>query len=149
MAAIWVRDGKMTDISLGFCDVQENKLNYRTTRPIPSGSEERAGDGIGSKGPGEKKLEIDRRNIMQRIEALQHELQKLKRVRKTQRERRIKSNTPRVALVGYTNVGKSTLRNHLTNLYTSPRHDSKEGVLAKNMLFATLETTTRAITLPD
>ncbi|HHX62675.1 MAG TPA: GTPase HflX [Epulopiscium sp.] len=125
------------------------QLNYRTTRPIPSGSEERAGGGIGSKGPGEKKLEIDRRNIMHRIEALQQELQKLKTVRKTQRERRITSSTPNVALVGYTNVGKSTIRNHLAKTHSSKSHHTKEGVLAKNMLFATLETTTRAITLAD
>lgn len=125
------------------------QLNYRTTRPIPPGSEERAGGGIGSKGPGEKKLEIDRRNIMNRIEALQQELQKLKKVRKTQRERRITGNTPNVALVGYTNVGKSTIRNHLAKINASNKHSPKEGVLAKNMLFATLETTTRAIILPD
>ncbi len=129
--------------------VELAQLNYRTTRPIPSGSEERAGGGIGSKGPGEKKLEIDRRNIMHRIETLQQELQKLKRVRKTQRERRLSSNTPNVALVGYTNVGKSTIRNHLAKIYASKAHNPKEGVLAKNMLFATLETTTRAITLKD
>lgn len=129
--------------------VELAQLNYRTTRPIPSGSEERAGGGIGSKGPGEKKLEIDRRNIMHRIESLQEELNKLKRVRKTQRERRIHSRTPNVALVGYTNVGKSTVRNHLATSYSSKAHNTKEGVLAKNMLFATLETTTRAITLLD
>ena len=129
--------------------VELAQLNYRTTRPIPSGSEERAGGGIGSKGPGEKKLEIDRRNIMHRIEALQEELQKLKKIRKTQRERRLTSSTPNVALVGYTNVGKSTVRNHLASAYSSKANNFKEGVLAKNMLFATLETTTRAITLAD
>ena len=125
------------------------QLNYRTTRPIPLGSEERAGGGIGSKGPGEKKLEIDRRNIMQRIEALRQELQKLKKVRKTQRERRVTSSTPNVALVGYTNVGKSTIRNHLAKNYSAKLLTSKEDVLAKDMLFATLETTTRAISLLD
>lgn len=129
--------------------VELAQLNYRTTRPIPSGSEERAGGGIGSKGPGEKKLEIDRRNIMHRIEALQQELQKLKKVRKTQREKRMTSSAPNVALVGYTNVGKSTIRNHLAKTYKSKTNNLKEGVLAKNMLFATLETTTRAITLSD
>ena len=125
------------------------QLNYRTTRPIPPGSEERAGGGIGSKGPGEKKLEIDRRNIMHRIESLQQELAKLKKVRKTQRERRLSSKIPNVALVGYTNVGKSTIRNHLAKRHPSKVSHHKEAVLAKNMLFATLETTTRAISLQD
>ena len=125
------------------------QLSYRMTRPIPLGSQERGGGGIGSKGPGEKKLEIDRRNIMHRIESLQQGLQKLKKVRDTQRERRISGDTPNVALVGYTNVGKSTIRNHFAKLYPVTAEKTKEGVLAKNMLFATLETTTRAITLED
>lgn len=129
--------------------VELAQLTYRTTRPIPAGSEERAGGGIGSKGPGEKKLEIDRRNIMHRIESLQQELLKLKKVRKTQRDKRLNSSTPNVALVGYTNVGKSTIRNHLAATYTAKVTNPKQGVLAKNMLFATLETTTRAITLGD
>ena len=129
--------------------VELAQLNYRTTRPIPSGTHERSGGGIGSKGPGEKKLEIDRRSIMQRIETLQQELSKLKKVRKTQREKRLASSIPQVALVGYTNVGKSTLRNHLGDLYSSKDQPTKQGVFAEDMLFATLETTTRALTLPD
>ena len=73
----------------------------------------RTGGGIGTRGPGEKKLEIDRRHIRERIYDLQDELKKIKKIRETQRERRSKDKTSQVSLVGYTNAGKSTLRNTL------------------------------------
>lgn len=95
--------------------------------------------GIGSRGPGESKLESDRRHIRRRIEALEAELSELEKRRENIRRRRKKNEIPVVAIVGYTNVGKSTLLNLLTNA----------GVLAKDQLFATLDPTARELTLPD
>lgn len=99
----------------------------------------RLGGGIGTRGPGEKKLETDRRNISDRIAELNRELKDIERHRQVMREKRMKSSVPIVALVGYTNAGKSTLMNTIT----------AAGVLAENKLFATLDTTTRRITLPS
>lgn len=94
---------------------------------------------IGSKGPGETQLETDRRHIHRKIDKLKAELEEVRRVRGTQRQRRMKNEIPVVAIVGYTNAGKSTLLNTLTDA----------GVLAKDMLFATLDPTSRALDLPD
>ncbi len=99
----------------------------------------RLGGGIGTRGPGETKLESDRRHIRTRIHSLEREIEAIKRHRDLIRERRKKDEVPIAALVGYTNAGKSTLLNFLTNA----------GVLAEDMLFATLDPTARAITLPD
>lgn len=94
--------------------------------------------GIATRGPGETQLETDRRHIRQRIARLRHELDEVRRTRHLHRQHRARQGAPVVSLVGYTNAGKSTLMNRLTGA----------GVLAENKLFATLEPTTRRITLP-
>jgi GTP-binding protein HflX len=97
------------------------------------------GAGIGTRGPGETKLETDRRKILTRISKLEHELKELSKTRSTQRKARRKAEIPQAALVGYTNAGKSTLLNRLT----------EADVLAENRLFSTLDSTVRRCTLPD
>ena len=99
----------------------------------------RQGGGIGTRGPGETKLETDRRIIRERITRLEAELEQVRQVRSVQRERRIKNSIPVVAIVGYTNAGKSTLLNRLTNA----------GIPANNRLFDTLDTTSRQLTVSD
>lgn len=99
----------------------------------------RTGGGIGTRGPGETKLESDRRHINRRITALENEIKEIKKHRELLRTRRKKDGTITACLVGYTNAGKSTLLNTLT----------KSDVLAENKLFATLDTTSRALTLND
>ena len=94
---------------------------------------------IGTRGPGETQLETDRRHIRRKITRLEADLREVRRVRAVQRERREKNEVPVVALVGYTNAGKSTLLNRLTDA----------GVLAEDKLFATLDPTARALKLPD
>ncbi len=129
--------------------VELAQLKYRSNRLIGYGvTMSRLGGGVGSKGPGEKKLEIDRRRIRENISFLKKELENIKKTRSLQREKREHSNIPKVSLVGYTNVGKSTLRNLLAMEY-SPNSHIKEDVFAENMLFATLDTTTRTILLDD
>ena len=130
--------------------VELAQLKYRSQRLIGLGSiMSRTGGGIGTKGPGEKKLEIDRRRIKDEIFALRQELEKIKKIRALQRTKRESSGIPRVSLVGYTNVGKSTLRNLLVEMYPSDNTVKKEAVFAENMLFATLDATTRTMVLPD
>lgn len=104
--------------------------------------------GVGSRGPGEKKLESDRRHIEDRINDIKNELEKVVNTRTVQRVKRNKDNISKVALVGYTNAGKSTLRNKLCEI-SSPNHVNKGGVFEANMLFATLDTTVRAVNLKD
>ena len=99
----------------------------------------RQGGGIGTRGPGETKLETDRRHIRERINRLEEELEQVRKVRSVQRERRIKNSVPVVAIVGYTNSGKSTLLNQLTGA----------GIPANNRLFDTLDTTSRLLTVSD
>ena len=99
----------------------------------------RQGGGIGTRGPGETKLETDRRLIRERINRLEAELEQVRQVRSVQRERRIKNSIPVVAIVGYTNAGKSTLLNQLTGA----------GIPANNRLFDTLDTTSRLLTVSD
>jgi len=99
----------------------------------------RQGGGIGTRGPGETKLESDRRHIRERITRLKQELEQVRQVRGVQRERRMKNSVPVVAIVGYTNAGKSTLLNHLTGA----------GIPANNRLFDTLDTTSRQLTVSD
>ena len=99
----------------------------------------RQGGGIGTRGPGETKLESDRRHIRERITRLQHELEQVRQVRSVQRERRMKNSVPVVAIVGYTNAGKSTLLNKLTGA----------GIPANNRLFDTLDTTSRQLSVSD
>ncbi|WP_300257059.1 GTPase HflX [Clostridium sp.] len=131
--------------------VELAQLKYRAARLMGLGTVmSRTGGGIGTRGPGEKKLEIDRRHIRERIYDLQAELKKIKKIRETQRERRSKDKTSQVSLVGYTNAGKSTLRNTLCEESASTLATQyKDKVFEADMLFATLDTTTRAIKLPD
>lgn len=125
------------------------QLKYRMTRLLGLGLVmSRTGGGIGTRGPGETKLETDRRRIRSRHHDLTEELKAITRVRATQRENRYRQDLPQVALVGYTNAGKSTLRNALAD--TSAKDaKKKDKVFEADMLFATLDTTTRAIELPD
>ncbi|MFA5657842.1 MAG: GTPase HflX [Oscillospiraceae bacterium] len=124
----------------GRLQVELAQQKYRLPRLVGMGvSLSRLGAGIGTRGPGETKLETDRRHIRSRIEILREQLFEIEKRRELIRNRRKKDNVLTAAIVGYTNVGKSTLLNTLT----------QAGVLAENKLFATLETTSRAIELPD
>lgn len=144
---IFARRAKTREAKL---QVELAQLKYRSNRLIGFGvTMSRLGGGVGTKGPGEKKLEIDRRLIRKNITILKDELEAIRKVRNTQREKREESGIPRVSLVGYTNVGKSTLRNILVDLYPSDKTLKKEEVLSKDMLFATLDTTTRTVALKD
>lgn len=105
-------------------------------------SRQGGGSGLANKGAGEKKLELDRRKIEHRLAQLRRELEEVSQDRKTQRKLRENSGIPRVALVGYTNAGKSTMMNRLLSLYGGPE---EKQVMEKDMLFATLETTVRNI----
>ena len=122
--------------------LQVELAQYQYLLPRLSGmgkSLSRQGGGIGTRGPGETKLESDRRHIRERIDRLRDELEQVRQVRAVQRERRIKNSMPVVAIVGYTNAGKSTLLNQLTGA----------GIPANNRLFDTLDTTSRALTVSD
>lgn len=124
----------------GKIQVELAQLKYSLPRLGGKGVEmSRLGGGIGTRGPGESKLESDRRHIRRRIQSLQEELVQIAKRRENLRARREKDGVETVAIVGYTNAGKSTLMNTLTNA----------GVLAENKLFATLDPTSRALTLPD
>ncbi|WP_163194476.1 GTPase HflX [Clostridium thermarum] len=130
--------------------VELAQLKYRLPRLTGLGTVlSRTGGGIGTRGPGEKKLETDRRHIKEQIYDLKNELEKIQKVREVQREKRNKENVPRVSLVGYTNVGKSTLRNKLCDIALPKDAAAKDKVFEANMLFATLDTTTRALNLRD
>ena len=122
--------------------LQVELAQYQYLLPRLSGmgkSLSRQGGGIGTRGPGETKLESDRRHIRERISRLQSELAQVRQVRSVQRERRMKNSVPVVAIVGYTNAGKSTLLNQLTGA----------GIPANNRLFDTLDTTSRQLTVSD
>jgi GTP-binding protein HflX len=124
----------------GKLQVELAQQKYRLPRLTGAGiSLSRLGGGIGTRGPGETKLETDRRHIRRRISYLENELAELKKHRDFSRSRRKKDGVLCAAIVGYTNVGKSTLLNALTDA----------GVLAENKLFATLDITSRSIELPD
>jgi GTP-binding protein HflX len=130
--------------------VELAQLKYRLPRLMGLGTVlSRTGGGIGTRGPGEKKLETDRRHIKEQIYDLKDELDKIQKVREVQREKRNKENVPRVSLVGYTNVGKSTLRNTLCDIALPKDAVIKEKVFEADMLFATLDITTRALNLRD
>jgi len=127
----------------GTLQVELAQLKYTAPRLVGHGREMSrlggaASGSIGSRGPGETKLEIDRRRIRSRIAALEAELENVARARDVIRRSRERSGMKRVAIVGYTNAGKSTLLNRLT----------EAGILAEDKLFATLDTTTRKFTLP-
>lgn len=122
----------------GKIQVELAQLKYRSTRLVGMrDSLSRLGGGIGTRGPGEKKLEVDRRLIRDRISQLNRELEEVRRSREVTRELRSRNPIPVVAIVGYTNAGKSTLLNHLTDA----------GVLEEDKLFATLDPTTRNLVL--
>lgn len=126
--------------SEGKVQVEMAQLKYRSIRLAGFGtSMSRLGGGIGTRGPGEKKIETDRRLIRDRISKLSADLKEMKAHRDVQREKRSKASTPVAAIVGYTNAGKSTLLNKLTDA----------GVLSEDKLFATLDPTTRALELPN
>ena len=126
--------------SEGNIQVELAQLRYRAARLVGlRNSLSRLGGGIGTRGPGEKKLEIDRRLIHDRISQLKEELKDVERHREVQRQQREKAHTQVAAIVGYTNAGKSTLLNYLTDA----------GILAEDKLFATLDPTTRNLELPS
>ncbi|MEA3493067.1 MAG: GTPase HflX [Candidatus Margulisiibacteriota bacterium] len=122
----------------GNLQVELAQSTFRLTRLTGYGVDmSRPGGGIGTRGPGETKLEHDRRRIRKKIADLKKEIEKLRRERSLRREKRKKSNLPLISLVGYTNSGKSTLLNTLTDA----------GVLVEDKLFATVDTTTRRFNL--
>ena len=141
------RSALILDIFANRAKTKEGRLQvelaqYQYLLPRLSGmgkSLSRQGGGIGTRGPGETKLESDRRHIRERINRLQQELEQVRQVRAVQRERRMKNSVPVVAIVGYTNAGKSTLLNRLTGA----------GIPANNRLFDTLDTTSRQLTVSD
>ena len=123
----------------GKLQVELAQLKYTAPRLMGHGAElSRLGGGIGTRGPGESQLETDRRHLARRVQMLERSLSELAADRKIQRQARDRSGLARVAIVGYTNAGKSTLLNHLTDA----------GILAKDKLFATLDPTTRKCRLP-
>lgn len=128
----------------GRLQVELAQLQYRLPRLTGFGrSLSRTGGGIGTRGPGEKKLEIDRRHIQSRMDEIRKEIKEVQKSRDVQRSRREKSEIPVVALVGYTNAGKSAMMNTL--LRKTEKEDKT--VLEKNMLFATLDVSQRNIRL--
>ncbi|MBR3692537.1 MAG: GTPase HflX [Clostridia bacterium] len=140
--AVLTRSGIILDIFAGRARTAEGKLQvelaqYKYLLPRLAGqgtAMSRLGGGIGTRGPGETKLETDRRHIRSRMRRLEEELEHLSAVREQQRRARLKNSVPVVALVGYTNAGKSTLMNRVTDA----------GIPANNRLFDTLDMTTRA-----
>lgn len=123
----------------GKLQVELAQLKYTAPRLVGRGTElSRLGGGIGTRGPGEAQLELDRRHMQRRLCALEAQLDELDKNRRTQRASRGRSGITEIAIVGYTNAGKSTLLNRLTDA----------GILAEDKLFATLDTTTRKFTLP-
>ena len=124
----------------GKLQVELAQLKYTAPRLVGHGSEmSRLGGGIGTRGPGESKLETDRRHMMRRIHSLEAQIAEMDKNRKTMRVSRDRSGIPEIAIVGYTNAGKSTLLNRLTDA----------GILAEDKLFATLDPTTRKYILPS
>ena len=124
----------------GKLQVELAQLKYTAPRLYGKGTElSRLGGGIGTRGPGESKLETDKRHIARRIHALEEQIAEMEKNRKTMRAARDRSGLCKIAIVGYTNAGKSTLLNRLTDA----------GILAEDKLFATLDPTTRKFELPS
>ena len=126
------REGKLQ------VEIAQQKYRYARLRGMGEALS-RLGGGIGTRGPGETKLETDRRVIQKRIKILSDDIEEMKRARDTARKKRSANAVPTVAIVGYTNAGKSTLLNRLTG----------SDVLSEDKLFATLDPTTRSAELPD
>lgn len=132
----------------GKLQVKLAQLKYRLPRLVGFRDYlSREGAGIGTRGPGEQKLEIDRRHILSEIDNIEDALLEAEKNRDIKRKKRQGSNLPIVALVGYTNAGKSTILNKIINLSTEP--GEKKEVFVKDMLFATLDTSLRRATLPN
>ena len=126
--------------SEGKLQVELAQLKYRSSRLIGLGKNlSRLGGGIGTRGPGESKLETDRRAIRERVSQLRSEIEKMENVRDTLRKSRMSDGIPVIAIVGYRNDGKSTFLNKITDA----------GILAEDKLFATLDPTTRSLKIPD
>lgn len=132
----------------GKLQVELAQLKYRLPRLRGLGNQlSRTGAGIGTRGPGEKKLETDRRHIESRIIEIEKEIQNIEKNRGVQRAKRIKSSLPIVGLVGYTNAGKSTIMNQIIKLNLDYHEDKK--VFEEDMLFATLDTSLRKAFMPN
>lgn len=126
--------------SEGKLQVELAQLKYRSSRLTGLGKNlSRLGGGIGTRGPGESKLESDRRAIRERVSQLRSEIEKVESSRETLRKHRMSDGIPVIAIVGYTNAGKSTFLNKITDA----------GILAEDKLFATLDPTTRNLKIPD
>lgn len=129
--------------------VEVAKLQYMLPRLVglhESLGRQGGGSGLSNKGSGEKKLELDRRRIEDKLTELRKELEEVSNERQTQRKQRLESDIPQVALVGYTNAGKSTIMNAMVDMFLK---DENKKVMEKDMLFATLETSVRKITLEN
>lgn len=132
----------------GKLQVKLAQLKYRLPRLVGySDYLSREGGGIGTRGPGEQKLETDRRHILREVNNIEKQIEQIEDNRKVQRQQRLDSNLPIIALVGYTNAGKSTLLNKLTRLYDNDAE--VKDVFVKDMLFATLDTSLRKAKLPN
>lgn len=132
----------------GQLQVELAQLKYSLPRLIGINKNlSRLGGGIGTRGPGEQKLEIDRRRIKEKISDIQNQLEDLGKVRETKRKKRMKDQVPIISIVGYTNAGKSTLLNALVESEYKEEAENKK-VFAHDMLFATLDTELRRVRLP-
>lgn len=133
----------------GQLQVELAQLKYSLPRLIGLNKNlSRLGGGIGTRGPGEQKLEMDRRRIKEKISDIQNELKELGKVRETKRKKRMKDQVPIISIVGYTNAGKSTLLNSLVESEYSEEEAEHKKVFSHDMLFATLDTELRRVRLP-
>lgn len=137
---------KRANTKLAKLQIKLAKLNYKLPRLKGYGNElSKLGAGIGTRGPGEQKLELDKRSIRKSILEIKKRIEKMEKTRNIQRKRRISSNIPIVSLVGYSNVGKSTLFNYLVENYG----DDEDKVYVDDLLFATLDTHVSKISLDN
>jgi GTP-binding protein HflX len=133
----------------GQLQVELAQLKYSLPRLVGLNNNlSRLGGGIGTRGPGEQKLELDRRRIKEKISDIQNDLNELGKVRETKRKKRMKDQVPIISIVGYTNAGKSTLLNALVESEYSDEEAENKKVFAEDMLFATLDTELRRVKLP-